>query len=269
MELDKRRFYPTDVGRIVNRFLTQHFPRYVDYDFTARMEDELDAISRGEEEWVPLMDRILAAVQGLVDEKTETVSRARRPLRRANWVPIPPAAGRSPCAWARFGPFVQIGTKDDDEKPRFAGLKPDQRMDTITMDEALALFRLPRELGDTAEGEPVSANIGRFGPYVRYGNKFVSLKEGDDPYSITLERALELVAEHKAAAASKVIKHFDGSDVQVLRGRFGPYITDGTKNAKVPKDREPDSLELAECRELLAAAPARKSRRRAVRKTAS
>ncbi len=168
---------------------------------------------------------------------------------------------------ARYGPVAQIGSIEDEEKPKFAGLRSDQRMDTITLEEALELFKLPRELGQTEAGEPISANIGRFGPYVRYANKFVSLKE-DDPYSITLERALELIAEHKTAAASKIIRAFEGTTVQILNGRYGPYITDGKKNARVPKDREPESLTAEECNELLAAAPERKGRKGGRRKAA-
>ncbi|MDX1607337.1 MAG: type I DNA topoisomerase, partial [Candidatus Competibacterales bacterium] len=231
--LDKRRFVPTDVGRTVNRFLTQHFPQYVDYDFTARMEDELDAISRGEEDWVPLMDQFWRPFKHLVEKKAETVSRAEAV--QARELGTDPKSGKPVIVrMARFGPVVQIGSKDDAEKPRFAGLRGDQRMDTITLDEALALFDLPRELGETEAGEPVSANIGRYGPYVRYGNRFVSLGPDDDPHNITLERALELVDAHRAAAASRVIQAFDEAGIQVLRGRFGPYVTDGKKNAKVP-----------------------------------
>ena len=132
-------------------------------------------------------------------------------------------------------------------------------MHDIMLDEALDLFKLPRELGETAEGEPVSANIGRFGPYVRYDNKFVSIR-GEDPYTITLERALELIAEKKIADANRIIKEFSDAGIQVLRGRYGPYVTDGKKNAKIPKDTEPQTLTLAECEEMLAAAPERRAR---------
>ena len=167
----------------------------------------------------------------------------------------------------RYGPFVQIGTKDDEEKPRFAGLRPGQKMNDIDLGTALELFRLPRELGETPEGEPVSANVGRFGPYVRYGNKFVSIRGGDDPYTIGLERALELVREKKKADAERLIQDFAEAGIQVLKGRYGPYVTDKKKNAKVPKDREPKTLTLAECQELLAAAPARgRGRRKAGKK---
>ena len=165
----------------------------------------------------------------------------------------------------RFGPFAQIGDKEDAEKPRFASLRPEQRLDTITLEEALALFQLPRDLGATAAGEPIQANIGRFGPYVRYGKHYVSLKN-EDPYRVSRERALELIAAHQQAAANKVLQEFSGSAVQILNGRFGPYITDGQKNVRLPKGREPVSLTLAECESLLRAAPEKKkvaARRRA------
>jgi DNA topoisomerase-1 len=156
----------------------------------------------------------------------------------------------------RFGPFVQIGTKDDEEKPRFAGLRPGQKMDSITHAEALVLFQLPRKLGTTAEGEEIVANTGRFGPYVKYGSKYVSLKL-DDPYTVTLERALEVIREKQIADANRLILDFPDAGIQVLNGRFGPYITDKTRNAKIPKDREPKTLTLPECQSMLAAAPVR------------
>jgi len=265
--LENRRFHPTDVGRIVNRFLTQHFTSYVDYEFTARMEDDLDAISRGEQEWIPLMGSFWKPFKRLLEDKEENVSRKEAVQSRE--LGSDPRSGRPvSVSMGRYGPFVQIGTKDDEEKPRFAGLRSDQRMDTITLEEALELFKLPRQLGATPEGEPLEVNIGRFGPYVRYSGKYVSLKGGDDPYTLSLERALELVAEHKTMNAGKVIQAFADAAVQVLRGRFGPYITDGKRNARVPKGREPESLTLAECTQLLQQAPAKKTRRRAVRKTA-
>jgi DNA topoisomerase-1 len=260
--LESRRFIPTDVGRIVNRFLTQHFQQYVDYEFTARMEDELDAVSRGEEEWVPLMDGFWKPFKQLVDEKTENVS--RQEAVQAREIGTDPNSGRPVSVrMARYGAVVQIGTREDEEKPKFAGLRADQRMDTITLEEALELFKLPRDLGETPDGEPVSTNIGRFGPYVRYGKKYVSLKDGDDPYSITAPRALELIAEHKESEANKIIQAFENTDIKVLRGRWGPYITDGKKNAKAPKEREPETLTREECEQMLAAAPEKKPRRAA------
>jgi DNA topoisomerase-1 len=162
----------------------------------------------------------------------------------------------------RFGPFVQIGTREDTDKPRFAGLRPGQKMNTIKFDEAMQLFQLPRKLGNNDEGEPLEANIGRFGPYIKYGAKYASLKIEDDPYTITLERACEVVAAKKVADANRTIQDFGIDDIQVLNGRYGPYITDKARNARIPKDRDPKTLTLEECRALLAAAPQRPGRGR-------
>ncbi|HEX6993289.1 MAG TPA: DNA topoisomerase I [Gammaproteobacteria bacterium] len=270
VEMENRRFVPTDVGRVVNRFLTEFFSQYVDYEFTARMEDSLDAISRGEREWVPLLEEFWEPFRELVEHTESNVTREQ--ASQARVLGNDPKSGRPVSVrMGRYGAFVQIGTKDDDEKPLFAGLRPGQKMDDITLEEALELFKLPRELGTTPEGEPVSANIGRFGPYVRYGDKFVSIRGDDDPYTITLERALELIEEKKRADANRIIKTFDGTDVQILNGRYGPYVTNGAKNAKIPKDREPKSLTLEECEALLEAAPERRGRgkKAAKKKTAA
>ena len=259
--MDKKRFLPTAVGRIVNKFLTEHFTDYVDYDFTARLEDELDAISRGEKEWIPLMEEFWRPFEKQLKDKEDNVSRSEASQTRIlgnepkSGLPVSVRVGR-------YGPYAQIGTKDDEEKPRFAGLRPSQRIDTITLDDALDLFKLPRSLGKTPEGEEVAASIGRFGPYIRYGIKFVSLGKEDDPYTITLERALELIGEKQKADTSKQIKIFEGSGISILNGRYGPYVTDGKKNAKIPKDRDPASLNLEESVVLLAEAPATRGRRR-------
>jgi DNA topoisomerase-1 len=259
VDMDGRSFMPTPLGKIVNKFLTEHFTRYVDYEFTAKLEDDLDAISRGESEWRPLLadfwKRFSEQLEAKQDLSREEVAQARE-------LGTDPETGKPVIVrLGRYGPFVQIGSKDDEEKPKFAGLRPHQDMDKITLDEAMVLFTLPRELGETPEGEEVQANVGRFGPYVRYGKKFASLKE-DDPYTITLERALEVIAEKKEADAKKLIKTWDDSKVKVQHGPYGPYITDGKKNARVPKDAEPEKLTLEECEELLAKAPARKPRKR-------
>ena len=261
VEMDKKRFVPTEVGRIVNKFLTEHFTKYVDYDFTAMLEDELDEVSRGEKEWIPLMKEFWEPFSAQVKEKEENVS--RKEASQARELGTDPKSGRPVSVrMGRYGPYVQIGTKEDEEKPRFAGLRPGQRIDSITFDEAMKLFDLPRDLGKTADGEEIVVNIGRFGPYVRYGNKFVSLKKEDDPYTVGLERALELIEEKKKADAAKQIKVFEDEGITILNGRYGPYVTDGKKNAKIPKDREPASLTLEESQTLLAEAPAGKGRRR-------
>jgi DNA topoisomerase-1 len=258
VELDKRRFVATDIGRIVNRFLTSHFARYVDYEFTARMEDALDAISRGEQDWVPLMHRFWKRFDKEVREKEASVTRDQ--VAQVRELGVDPASGKPVSVrMGRFGPFVQIGTREDADKPRFAGLRPGQRMDGISLAEGLALFALPRDLGQTPAGEPVSVGIGRFGPYVRYGSRFASIRQ-DDPYAITLERALELIAAKEQAEAARTIRRFDEAGIQVLRGRYGPYVTDGSRNGRIPKDRDPATLTLEECRALLDAAPPRPQR---------
>ena len=265
VEMDAKRFIPTDIGRIVNGFLTEHFTQYVDYDFTAKLEDDLDAVSLGEKDWVPLLDDFWRPFQKLCIDKEESVTREQ--VAQARELGTDPKTGKPVTVrMGRYGPFVQIGTKDDEEKPKFAGLRPGQKMNDITLDDAMELFKLPRKLGETPDGVPVSASIGRFGPYVRYGDKYVSIRGDDDPYTIELPRALELIEEKKIADANRIILDFEDEGIQVLNGRYGPYITDKTKNARVPKDREPKSLTLEECKELLEAAPARG--RRGKKKTA-
>jgi len=258
VEMDSKRFVPTDIGKIVHRFLTQHFHRYVEYGFTAAMEDELDAVSRGEEEWTTPLDKFWKPFIQQVEKIERTVTREQ--VAQARELGKDPATGKPVAVrMGRFGPFVQIGTKDDEEKPRFAGLRPGQKMDSITLADAMELFKLPRTLGETPEGETLVANVGRFGPYVKYGSKYASLKE-DDPYTVTLERALEVIRLKKEADANRIIQDFAEAGIQVLNGRYGPYITDKKKNAKIPKDRDPKLLTLEECRALIAAAPERGSR---------
>jgi DNA topoisomerase-1 len=265
VEMDSKRFIPTDIGRIVNGFLTEHFTQYVDYDFTAKLEDDLDAVSLGEKEWVPLLDSFWGPFKELCDDKEESVTREQ--VAQARELGTDPKSGKPVTVrMGRYGPFVQIGTKDDEEKPKFAGLRPGQKMNEITLEEGLELFKLPRDLGETPDGLKVSASIGRFGPYVRYGDKYVSIRGEDDPYTIELPRALELIEEKKIADANRIILDFEEEGIQVLNGRYGPYITNKKKNARVPKDREPKSLTLEECQELLAAAPERG--RRGKKKTA-
>jgi DNA topoisomerase-1 len=255
VEMDSRRFVPTDIGKIVNRFLTDHFHRYVEYGFTASMEDELDAVSRGEEEWTTPLEKFWKPFIEQVDTIERTVTREQ--VAQARELGKDAATGKPVTVrMGRFGPFVQIGTKDDEEKPRFAGLRPGQKMDAINLADAMELFKLPRTLGETQDGESIVANVGRFGPYVKYGSKYASLKE-DDPYTVTLERAQEVIRLKKEADAARLIQDFPDAGIQVLNGRYGPYITDKKKNAKIPKDRDPKSLVLQECQALLAAAPER------------
>ena len=256
--LDSRRFKPTDVGRAVGRFLAGHFARYVDYDFTARLEDELDAVSRGEEDWVPLLARFWKPFKAQIEDKIETVDKSEASGSRV--LGVDPKSGKPlSVRLGRYGPFAQIGTKEDEDKPKFASLRPGQSMHTITAEEALELFKLPRTLGSNEAGEDIVIGVGRFGPFVKIGSTYASLGKEDDPYTIELPRALELVRARAELLANRTIKDF-GNGIQILNGRYGPYITDGDKNARIPKDREPPSLSEAECVELLAAAPFRPKR---------
>ena len=257
--LDQRRFRPTDMGRVVNGFLTDYFRDIVDYEFTAKLEDDLDAVSRGERDWVPLMREFWQPFSDRVSHTQENVSRQEAAQGRE--LGIDPKSGKPVSVrLGRFGPFAQIGTKDDPEKPKFASLKRTQSIATITLDEALALFDLPRTLGTSAEGDAIEVAIGRFGPYVKVGKLYASLGKDDDPYTIELPRALELIDIKKLAEQNRYIAQFD-LGVSVQNGRYGPYITDGKKNAKIPKDRDPKSLTLEECLAFLAAAPEKKPAR--------
>lgn len=271
VRLDGKAFTPSDVGMIVNKFLSEHFTRYVDYEFTARLEDELDAISRGETEWVPLLARFWGDFKPTVDSKMEL---SRSEVSEARQIGTDPVSGRPVSArLGRYGPFVQIGTKDDEDKPRFASLRGSQRIDTITLDEAMALFRLPRDLGTLPGGAPVQVNIGRFGPYARYGDQFVSLKKDDDPYTVDLPRVIELIEAKQAALEAATLTVFGDTGIRIVKGRFGPYITDGKRRARLPKGKEPESLSVFECEAYLheaeAAKPAKKGARKAPAKKAA
>ncbi len=256
--LDNRRFTPTDTGRVVTRFLTEHFDRYVDYEFTARLEDRLDAISRGENDWVPILREFWEPFHERVEEKQQV---ARSDVMKARELGTDPESGRPVSArLGRYGPFAQIGTREDEEKPRFASLRPGQSIETIQLDEALALFTLPRDLGVSPDGEPLSVNIGRFGPYVRFGDQFASLKKDDDPYTIDREQALERVREKKENIEKRTIQRFDDGALTVMKGRFGPYVTDGRKRARVPKEQDAAELTREQCQTLIDEAPEPKGR---------
>ena len=262
--LNQRRFTPTNTGLVVSRFLEEHFEPYVDYEFTARMEDRLDEISRGEMHWIPPLMQFWKPFIRRVREKEETVSRAEAKMTRV--LGADPKTGKEVSVrLGRYGPHAQIGSVDDEEKPKFAGLHQGQSLETITLEEALELFRLPRDLGFTPDGEEVAVGIGRFGPYVRYGSKFVSLRD-EDPHTVSLSQALELIAAKKQADLDRILRTFEGTDVQILKGRWGPFISDGKKNARMPKEREPDSMTLEECLAALEAAPDKRTRGKASKK---
>ncbi|MAX78999.1 MAG: DNA topoisomerase I [Crocinitomicaceae bacterium] len=255
---EKNKLFPTDIGIVVNDFLVDHFERILDYNFTASVEKEFDDIAHGQLEWNKMIDRFYGPFHENVEVTLENSERAtgERVLGED------PKTGKPIVARiGRYGPMVQIGSAEDEEKPKFAGLRKDQSINSITLEEALDLFKLPRDLGEY-EGKPVSANVGRFGPYVRHGNMFVSLKvkEGDDPMSVTLDRAIVLIEEKKEADKNKYIKTFDEDEsVQVLNGRYGPYIKIGRKNFKIPKDVKPEELTLEQCKEIAENQPTKKT----------
>src|SRR5690606_18698258 len=234
------------------------------------LEDELDAVSRGEEEWVPLMEKFWGPFKELVDDKKASLDKTDAGSVRV--LGDDPKSGRVVSARiGKFGPLVQIGTVEDEDKPKFASLRPGQSIYSISLEEALELFLLPRVLGED-KGEEVTVGIGRFGPFAKRGSTYASLTKEDDPYKIDLARAIFLIEEKEEIARNRIIKEFEGSDIQVLNGRFGPYISDGKLNGKIPKDREPASLTLAEVEQLMAdtGKPVRKGfgKKTAAKKTA-
>ena len=269
VEMDAKRFMPTDIGRIVSAFLAKHFTQYVDYDFTANLEDVLDEVSRGERDWIPVLEEFWGPFHELVIDKEANVTKAE--AAQARELGTDPKSGKPVSVRiGRYGPFVQIGTKDDEDKPKFAGLHPGQKMSLITFDEAMKLFTLPREIGVSEDGDLLIAKMGRFGPYVTYGTKpdgkdlNVSIK-GENPFDIRLEKATELVREKKIFEANRLILDFPDDGIQVLNGQYGPYITNGEKNVTVKKvfpDREPNSLTLDECKEELEKAPFKRGKKK-------
>lgn len=261
VELDQRRFLPTMMGKVVNDFLTNHFAKYVDYDFTANLENQLDAVSRGEKQWKPLLKDFWLDFKENIDQKQDL---SRESVMQARELGVDPKSGKQVVVrFGRYGAFVQIGAKDDEEKPRFASLLPDESIDKITLEKALSLFTLPKELGKTEDGELIVIKIGRFGPYIDYGKKYASIPKGEDPFSITLERAFELIELKKAEEAQKYIKEipYENQVLNVLNGRFGPYVTDGVTNASIPKSIDPAELDLEKALELLEKSKERKAKK--------
>lgn len=216
---DQKRFVPTQIGKIVNLFLTKHFEQVVDYDFTAHLEDELDAVARGEKDWLPLLESYWEPFHATVEAKKDV---PREEVMQSREIGTDPKTGKPVSVrYGRFGPFVQIGTKDDEEKPQFASLLGDMKFDEVTLDEALELFKLPMNLGEY-EGEEVMVNDGRYGPYVKHGDKYISLGRGVNPLTVDYEQAVDAIVEKQKADAP--IAEHDGLPVQKGVGRFGPYL---------------------------------------------
>ena len=247
---EKGKLAPTDIGMLVNDYLESQFPKILDYNFTATVEKEFDAIADGKAQWTEMIADFYGGFHKTVEQALESQIRQNNTVRQLGTDPVSglPVSARI----GRYGPMVQIG--GDGDKTRFASLKKDQLIATITLEEALALFALPRTLGEY-DGEEVSVGVGKFGPYVRYGNKFVSLAKTDDPYTVTYERAVELIDQKKQQdkSAKTPIKTFDGADdLVILTGIYGPYIHAAGKNYRIPKTKDPLTMTLEECRAIIA-----------------
>ena len=248
---------PTPSGELIADFLTDHFTQIVDYDFTANVETEFDKIAAADLAKSAMLHGFYTPFHKLI-EQSGGIDRSKVGANRE--VGIDPKSGKPILArFGRFGPMLQLGTTDDEDKPRFAPLPKGAKIETVTLEQALEMFKLPRVVGQTEDGQDIKANIGRFGPYIQVGKLFVSIKP-EDPHTITLEKARELYTAKLQAEAEKNIADF-GDGVKVLNGRFGPYITDGSKNAKIPKDTDPKAITHEQALELLKAAPAKTSRR--------
>ena len=256
--LEEKKLKPTDIAFVVNDLLVEHFPKVVDYQFTAKIEDDFDEIADGKLVWNQMIGDFYGPFHENIKAKEETVTRAEVTAMRE--LGKDPASGEPIYVrLGRYGPFVQKGEGKNKEKPVFAPLGKNQSLETVTLEDALKLFQLPRHLGKTEAGEEVTVNRGRFGPYAKIGDKNYSL--GDkDPFEITLDEALAAIKEVQEKKGKKEIKEFPEKNIKVLSGRYGPYITDGVKNAKIPADLKPENLSLEECQELLAKAPERKRR---------
>ncbi|MDN5130258.1 type I DNA topoisomerase [Aliarcobacter butzleri] len=246
---EDNKLIPTQTGEIVNSFLVDHFSNIVDLGFTAKIEEEFDEIAEGKIAWEEVMKNFYGGFKKTIDEKESSVS--KEDYLQVNELGIDPKSGKPVSARVgRFGPFVQIGTKDDEEKPKFVAIPDNLNMDTITLEEALFLFNLPRVVGNTQNGDEIKANIGRFGPYLQIKTKFYSLKT-DDPYTIDLNRALEIIKDIDEAKEKSTIKTFDKEKIQILVGQYGPYIKQGRKNFKIPKGKNAEDLTLEECLEII------------------
>ncbi|MBL4861583.1 MAG: type I DNA topoisomerase, partial [Crocinitomicaceae bacterium] len=264
---EKNKLAPTDIGVVVTDFLSEHFGKIMDYNFTAQVEKEFDEIAKGMMQWTSMIKEFYTPFHQSVEQTLEHSERATGERE----IGMHPESGRRIIARiGRFGPMIQIGDeKVDGEKPQFASLRKNQSINSISLEEALELFKLPRTLGEF-EDLVVKANIGRFGPYIQHGKSFASLPEEDDPMTVELDRAIEIIIAKKEEDAKKIIKEFsENEEVRLLNGRWGPFLKIGKKNFKLPKDVEPETLTLEQCIEISKnqPAPKRKPKAKAKAKT--
>src|SRR5690554_5736815 len=255
---DKNKLFPTNIAMVVNDFLVEHFPNVIDYTFTARVEKEFDEIARGGQQWEEMIEDFYGNFHSKV-EQTENIT--RRDVASSKELSKDPKTGKPVIArLGKFGPLVQIGDQEDEEK-QFASLKKGQFIESISLEDALELFKLPRDVG-MFEDKKVVAAIGRFGPYIRHDSKFVSIGKDYDPLAITEEEAIQLITAKREADAKKHIKTFEENpEIQLLNGRWGPYIKFGKNNYKIPKDKEAEKLTYAETIEIIENQPEKKKGR--------
>ncbi len=253
---EKGKLAPTDIGIVVTDFLIDHFGRIMDYNFTAKVEQEFDDIAKGMVDWTKMLESFYGPFHNNVEDTLENSERATGERELG----VHPESGRKVIARiGRFGPMVQVGDeREDGEKPEFASLKANQSINSISLEDALELFKLPRILGEYEE-QSVRANIGRYGPYVQLGKLFVSLPKEDDPMTVNLDRAIELIKVKQEEEKNKIIKLFpENEDVQLLNGRYGAYLKIGRSNFRLPKDKDPKELSLEECLEIAENQPKKK-----------
>ena len=255
---EKGKLFPTDIGVVVNNFLEQYFKDIMDYNFTASVEEEFDIIAEGRLEWTDMIEKFYIPFHKIVSETAENSEKAKG----EKVLGVDPQTGKKVIVKiGRYGPLVQIGESTDEEKPKFASLLKGQSLETISFEEAMELFKLPRTVGEYEDSEVV-IGIGRFGPYARHKSKFYSLKKGiDDPMSISLDRAIELIEAKREQEKNKYIKKFDEKpEIEILNGRYGPYIACDGKNFKIPKGNDPKELSLEDCKEIMKNAPKKKKK---------
>ncbi len=260
---EKNKLFPTDIGIVVNDFLMDNFDQIMDYNFTASVEKEFDDIADGNKVWNEMIDKFYQPFHGRVEHALENAERSKG----ERILGIDPKSGKEVSVKiGRFGPLAQIGEASQEEgaeKPQFSSLRAGQHIETITLEEALELFRLPREVGEY-EGKKVTVAIGRFGPYIRHDNKFVSLGKEDDPYTVVEERAIELIEAKREKDRLAVVKVFEeDAEVRILNGRWGPYIKHGKANVKIPKTIKVEAKDLSfdDCMKIINEAPAPKTKR--------
>jgi DNA topoisomerase-1 len=270
IKTEDKKLQPTLIGTVVNDFLVEHFPHIVDLGFTAHIEEEFDQIAEGKIAWTDVMQEFYGPFAKNIEEKEENAPRAK--FSDIRELGDDPKTGKPITARVgQYGPYVQRGTKDDEEKPKIASIPSNISVNAITLDEALVLLQLPKVLGEDQDGNDVKVNIGRFGPYIQIKSEYFSLKE-DDPYTIELPRALEVVKQIRAEKAKALMKDFPEEKIQILDGRYGPYIKHGRKNYKLPKkldEQDIKALSLEEVKQIMESQPTKGGRKAPAKKTAT